>query len=923
MYSVAETDPSIQQVDVVGRAVELRALRRFFDAARAACLVVTGEQGIGKTALWEAALELAATSGYAVLAARAGEAESLLSYAALSDLVEEIGDEALERLPPPQLRALEVAVRRAEPGDEPPDPLAISAGLLGALRYRGQQGPVLVAIDDVQWLDQSSAVPLRFAARRLSDGTLRFLLTRRTGARSDFEKALSPSNVERLAVGALTFGATARLLSDRIGPALPRRLVRRVHQASHGNPLFALELGRLLAEDGHSDYGSELPLPDIADDLFGGRVRGLDGEVRTALLAVALEPSLSSADLESIVGSAAVQEAISEGLLVRERHWVRASHPMLAATTRRESVTGEQEALHAQLAAAIGDPVLRARHLALARKAPDEGVASVVSSAADIAAGRAATDEAHELAGQALRLTPPESPEYPERTLRLARACARAADWSGLKEVLNAAIDNLPAGRFRALALGMRAEWVAQDVRGFAADTEQALADAGDDPEARSRALSVQSRKLSLKVLERLEEAEVRAREAVATAPPSQLATVADAKRTLAWARVLRGASIDDLRAQDPLPQELSPLDDPTGRPFGVRLACRGQIDEAEEMFGRLMGVAETRGELTLALSIEVQLCELELRAGRVAEAAERLAEVDVYLELFPVGDQMISTRLRALLSATKGSPTEARRLATRVLDAAAGAFTTWDRLEADRVIGLAAAFEHDPAAAVESFGAVWRHMMREGVTEPGVFPVAGELVEALVDSGDLAAATEVSGNLEQLSAAQEHPWGGATARRCHALLELARTGDIDAATTTLASVAATYGGLGLRFDEARTLLTLGRAQRRNSQRSAARKTLSKATELFASLGCTGWAAQARSELAQVSGRRPNDGALTPSERSVVELASEGLSNKEIAARLFVSTHTVETHLTHAYSKLGVRSRSQLAARIRAISDNT
>jgi DNA-binding NarL/FixJ family response regulator len=141
-----------------------------------------------------------------------------------------------------------------------------------------------------------------------------------------------------------------------------------------------------------------------------------------------------------------------------------------------------------------------------------------------------------------------------------------------------------------------------------------------------------------------------------------------------------------------------------------------------------------------------------------------------------------------------------------------------------------------------------------------------------------------------------------------------------EAATATLSGAAEEYGRLGLHFDRGRALLWLGRAQRRARKRSEARRSLQGAEECFSQMGSPGWADQARSELARVSGRRPAEtDQLTAGEQQVANLVVEGLSNKEIAERLFVSVSTVETHLSHVYAKLGTRSRGQLA---RLLSDH-
>jgi DNA-binding CsgD family transcriptional regulator len=198
------------------------------------------------------------------------------------------------------------------------------------------------------------------------------------------------------------------------------------------------------------------------------------------------------------------------------------------------------------------------------------------------------------------------------------------------------------------------------------------------------------------------------------------------------------------------------------------------------------------------------------------------------------------------------------------------------------------------------------------------VFPVAPELVEALAEVAALDEARAVTNAVRTLAEQQAHPWGLATAWRCDAQIRLASTDDEDAATT-LERAANDYGQLGLPFDRARTLLQLGRTQRRLKKWGTARRSLEQATAGFDEIGSPGWAEQARSELVRVGGRRPRPkGALTPTEQRVARLAADGLSNKEIAAALFVTVHTVEAHLSHAYAKLGVRSRGQLARRLDA-----
>jgi DNA-binding CsgD family transcriptional regulator len=239
-----------------------------------------------------------------------------------------------------------------------------------------------------------------------------------------------------------------------------------------------------------------------------------------------------------------------------------------------------------------------------------------------------------------------------------------------------------------------------------------------------------------------------------------------------------------------------------------------------------------------------------------------------------------------------------------------------WDELEVLRARGIAALFAHEPERAAGALGQVWEHTLREGVADPGAFPVAGDLVEALVWLGRTAEAGAVTGRLHDLAERQEHPWALVTVGRCAAMARLA-SGYDERAAARLADAADSYGELGLRFDRARTLLWLGRTARRARKRTSARRALETAAAEFDALGSPGWAGQARAELDLLGARGAAPaGGLTAAEQRVVELAAGGLSNKQIARRLFVAVHTVEVHLAHAYAKLGVHSRAQLASRL-------
>jgi DNA-binding CsgD family transcriptional regulator len=902
----------------MGRAPELGEVEGFLATAPAGrALVVCGEPGIGKSAVWAAAVDLARSRGFAAWCARPSEVEAQLSFAGLADLLETAGPGVLAGLPAPQRNALEVAVRRAEPGDQPPEPFAISAGLLGALRLAAGAGPLLVAVDDLPWLDRASAAALVFAARRLAGEDVRFLVARRSGRDSELERVAEPAGVVRVELRPLSFGAISGLLAARLARPLPRRVAQQVFQASGGNPLFALELGRAVAERGLPEIGAALPVPEVLGELFGARVGALPPGVRRALLAVALSPGLTGQELAAVAGPLAVEDGAASGVLVVDGTRVRASHPLLAAAASGQSTAAERRALHAALGAAAGDPVLRARHLALAASEPDAGLAGEVAAAAARAAARGAVADAAELAGHALRLTAADSDEYDGRLLALARYLIHTGENPRATALLTERIGALPPGPVRAAAyllLGEGAELTAEEEH-----LARVIADSATAPGLRAQALARRVLIAAAARVERIAEAEQMAVQALATARSAGPDAEREALVALAWARVLRGRGIEDLlersAAVPPGTTDLyrSALD----WPAGVRLAFRGELAAARGVFQHLLAVAEERGEARSGAVITLQLCEVELRAGDSVAAARALGELDQWAALEPDAARF-RARAEAVLAAVRGDPGDAQVLAARVLQDSWPYTYQWDRLEALRAAGLAALLARDPEQAVISLGAVWEHTLREGVEDPGVFPVAGDLAEALAEAGRPGAANQVIGRLAELAAAQQHPWGLATVTRSAAVVRLAHGYD-EAAAAQLAAAAAAYRALGLGFDAARTLLVLGRAQRRAKKRAAARHSLEQARAGFERLGCPGWAQAAAAELDRVSGRRAAPaGGLTPSEQRVADLVASGLSNKQVAEQLFVSVYTVEAHLSRVYAKLGIRSRTQLARHLGA-----
>jgi DNA-binding CsgD family transcriptional regulator len=904
----------MDDVQLFGRERDLGLLREFMEVeGPPRTLLLSGAAGIGKTTLWEATVARSRAQGLCVLASRASGAEAQVSFACLIDLLDGVEVAMLSGVPAPQRRALDVALLRAEPESDPPEPQAIALGLLNVLRALSARTRVLLAIDDVQWLDAPSRDALAFAVRRLRDERIAILLARRAvGTAGVVERALGTDRIEQIDVGPLSLGALRGLLSERLGLTLPRSLLRRIADATLGNPLFALELGRLIAGRELPGIVDELPVPDAVEDLLDARVGTFSPSVRRLMLALALSAELRVSQLEKIVDADALDDAVAAGLVLVERDRVRPFHPLVAAMVKRRARGVARRKLHLELAGIVADDELRALHLALGTDAVDAEIGATVADAAAAASARGARREAVELGEHALRLTPPGAARS-ETLLSLATYLETAGELQRMTDLLTSELESITPGRLRGRAWLLLAEGMhVHTVDDYKQHLERALAEAHDDPALHARVVA----KISSAVIgvERIRDAELQLLDVLPAARRAGPDVERPVLYALAWARGLGGRPLDEICerfaecAASPGFLAWSPE-----RVAAQRLVWRGEIEQARIAIERLFALADERGEAVSVAWARIHLCELALRVGDWGAASRLLTEWAETSEgeLFVPPAQQ---RCRGLLAAGRGFPEEAERWAREAIAGAEAVGTQWDRLEGLRTLGVAATLRYEPAAAAQSLRTVWTHAANEGVDEPGVFPVAPELVEALVEIGELDEAHGVTERLRLLAEEQEHPWGLVTARRCDALVRLAAGAFDEDAATTLESAADEYGALALPFDRARTLLVRGRVLRRRRKWAAARRSLEQALLAFGALDAPGWADEARGDLARVGARRPGPaGALTPAEQRVADLAAAGRSNKEIARTLFISPKTVEIHLSHVYAKLGVHSRTQLA----------
>ena len=492
-----------------------------------------------------------------------------------------------------------------------------------------------------------------------------------------------------------------------------------------------------------------------------------------------------------------------------------------------------------------------------------------------------------------------------------------AGELQRVSDLLTPELDSLPLGSARVYAWLLLAEGGSvKTLAELEGHLESALAECGSDPGLRALVLATKANHAAASAVSRIRDAEAWATEALRDSPHAGPEVEQKALLALAWARSLRGRPIDDLceRFRGAADAD-SQLASTPMRVAGQRHVWRGEVSEARATFTRFLALADERGELLSYALQRLHLCELELRTGEWDAAARLLDEwgesSEGELLIWPMYE-----RCRALLAAGRGLPGEAERWAGEAIARAEATGGGWDLFEALRARGSAALLARVPEHALDSLDYVWRHARSEGVDEPGVFPVAPDLVDALLELGEHRQARAVTDRLQRLAEAQAHPWGLATASRCDGLVRLASGAYDEQAAGAVVLAAATYDRLGLRFDGPRSLLGLGAAQRRARRWAAARGSLEQAAAGFDRIGSAGWAEAARAELARLPGRRrAAPGELTVTERRVVELAADGLSNKEIALQLVVTVHTVEAHLSHAYAKLGIHSRRQLPRR--------
>jgi DNA-binding CsgD family transcriptional regulator len=783
---------------------------------------------------------------------------------------------------------------------------------------------VLIAIDDLQWLDLASARALEFAMRRLEPYPVAVLATVRLGERGNGDRVLAilldeRDRRRRLRLGPLSLAALYRIVEQELGRGLPRPLLVRIERASAGNPFYALEIARALHAGKSAARGQELPIPDDLRGLVAERLRILPRRTREALLRV----SALSQPTIALVSSADLAPAEEAGVVrVSVDGRIELAHPLFASAIYAAASHERRRELHGELATIANDIEERARHLMLAcaNDEPDEHVASVLHDAAQHALRRGAVEVAADLDEQSARRTPAHQMEVRwQRYLRAARHYLKAGDRERTKklcaEVLGATPP--PPSSVRAHALGLLAEAHVTDRPDAAIPLlEEALACVGDDAGLAAR-LEI-SLGIVLGATLQLSQAHLHLVRAVELAERvGDPALVGEAIALKANHGVIVGRGLDSQALERALALE----DFDREVAFQMRVSMNvaqtyeftGRSDLARPLLANLRDRLVARGEEADLAWVLGHLAitawhngDLEV-AEQEATDAEHVA-VLTGVELFRAFALMVRAGVRAIRGNSDGARAdgnEAITLSERIGWPFGVDHARW-------ALGFLALSEGSLEAAVALLEPLVSAVEALGVYE---FPIAmgmPDAIEVFVATGEIERAAGLTDSLESWGRKFDRPWALATGDRCRALLQAA-AGDLDGAATSAEQAIIHHERLPMPFELARTLLVLGQVQRRRGARRAGRHALQRALAIFEKLGAPLWAEKASAEIGRIGVRRaPKE--LTEGEQRVAELAAQGLTNPDIAARLFISRRTVEANLARAYGKLGIHSRAELGA---------
>ncbi|MGD9573513.1 MAG: AAA family ATPase [Thermoleophilia bacterium] len=914
---------------MIGRSREAAAVEELVRGGTeggSGALLIVGEPGIGKTALLRHARAQAAAAQ--VLEVTGSEGERRLAFAGLAALLDPVVGH-LDELPAAQAQALRGALALGPP--RPGDRFSTYAATFRLLAAAAERRPVVCLVDDAHWLDRESLEALLFSARRLGAEGLVMLLAGREG----ISPALDGAGIARLRLEGLGARDASRLVSGRalVEPSPP--VLAALVRGAAGNPLALRELATILSAD---QLTGRMPLPDplpVGAHLERALLRPLADmpeETWSALLLVAADdgsPERLGRALDAAgLGMRDLEPAERAGVVMVGPTRIAFSHPLVRAAVYQEAAPPDRRAAHralAEAAAEEGDTAAldrRAWHLALAAVGPDEDVAGSLEAAA----ARATARSAHQAASEAL-----------EAAARLSRDDADRG-----RRLLAAGGDALAAGEFA------RAGRLFDEVVALGADPGQVVGGLAGRGHVETYSGS------ALRAIDLLTEASDRVRAVSPAGAAAMLvqATVPAVMRSdLPRAEALLARSAEIL--PDPPPLERAYRDTAaavvasfSGTPTHVPPETVAIVDEglaagdpvaAVWTLGRLQSLMleERFDEALVGIDILIRggreagspsalilplftRAEILRRAGRLDEAT---ADATQSLHLARDTGQDVNRGLArwvlAQVAAVRGERDACRAHADDMLTALGTTEATALTIYANAALALLALGEGDPEEAAAHLEAV-AHARR--ARPPQVTPMLdmhlADQAETLVRLGRVDEARTVAGALAEYADRSGVPGARAAAWRCRGLVA-----DDDGFEEPFAEAGTWLALTSLPFERARTDLCLGERRRRARRNREARAPLAEALATFDALGAAPWAERARRELRAAGARPPGPrtaatAALTPQELQVALAVATGSTNKEVATALVISPKTVEYHLARVYTKLGVRSRAELATRM-------
>jgi DNA-binding CsgD family transcriptional regulator len=919
--------------EIVGRTDEVGALGGLLadPLAQPRALLIEGEPGIGKTTLLHQLFALARERGYTLLSCRPTRSEMDLSYVGLVELLGGVSEDVIDALPAPQARVLRMILRREEP-DGTFDRLSLGVATVAAVRAIAAARPVLLAIDDVQWLDHPTARTLAFVLRRLATANVRIALVRSLAPNTSTDevvdwpdelgRAMPAGRLDTIRLGPLGPSELSRILRRVLGwvPAWPR--VVRIAELTDGNPLYALELTRAVGSRSGDDLAG--PLPESVAELARSRVGNLPPRVREAveLASIPRAPQLDllrRLDPSALDLREALVAAAHNGIVTFDGDRIRFAHPILAAAAYGSIPPARRRELHRAVAMLSDELEERARHLATAAEGPDPQAALVLESAAEQAWRRGAPDAAADLLRSACRLTPAtDSEALALRRIAYGRLLYSAGDAPAALAELGQVVADQPPGLIRARALYhlMYVTRLSGSLGPAVGYGLRAAADAADDPSLQAEVFELLSRLSDDDIGRKLEIAR-RGIEAIDRLADPDPEVVFYVRAALVEAEFYAGLGIHLDR--------LDGLDPGTGRRFppvrtamggddliGRLLTYSGRIDEGLRILRGMYERASVAGRSILP-AILGWMAEAQLMAGRFQAAyALTLEAIERSEETGGSGGTPWEMGFHAVALALLGRLDEAEAAAGPVLAGAAA--ESPDGWPARLAFGLIEAARGRLPEAADHLRRLEEAKRSAGIGDPRLCHHVSDLIEVLVALGELAEAEAVLARLEEQAVSSDARWSLAAAARGRALLEAAH-GRLDPALAEAQHSLSLLDGVAMPFERARTTFALGQIHRRRREKRLARQALEQAQRAFEELDAPIWAARARAELDRIP-RQRETADLTPTEETIARLAGEGLTNREIADRTFLSPKTVEVNLTRIYRKLGVRSRAGLAGRL-------